>query len=446
MKKNDVGVIPTGHPAGEFAPAALHGYSLWQFVLSALAIAGLWVASLATALLGILSIVSYSTGAGIDPLAILVVSAVCLVAGLLLLPSALYALERLTGRPWSAWLAPLYRLRPTLLIFVLPLVLGIGSGVRQIVPLSWIVFPPLHILAIGLPILWVLYLAVRGLPLGSRQRMWGVFGSGLLLGPTLIIIAEGLAALVVLLPVILVLSGSPKLLDELMALSEWVSRVSPSQQELLNALTPYLVSPAVIGLSLFFMALIVPLIEEFIKPVGVWLLMGRKLRPAAGFAAGALSGAGFALLESLFAYSEGGWALTAVARTGTAMVHILTSGLVGWGLVQAWGQKKYLLLVLSYAGAVAVHGFWNGLSLLAVFSALAAQVQLADSLSGLSEWLQVLAALCLMAMAIGAFFSLTRINKHLRNAGLPALASSLEPAPGQDLNESESNLTSTDLE
>ncbi|MEW5868029.1 MAG: PrsW family glutamic-type intramembrane protease [Chloroflexota bacterium] len=424
----------------------MHGYSIWQLALSALAILGLWAVALATALLAALSTFSSFSGSQGDPLAILVVSSVCLVASLLLLPAVLYALERLSGRSWGAWLAPLYRLRPTVLIFLLPFVLAVGSGVKQVAPLAWIVFPPLHILAIGLPILWVLYLAVHGLPLGSRQCMWGVFGSGLVMGPTLIIIAEGLAALVVLVLAILALSGSPELVDELTTLAEWVSRTSPSQQELFDALTPYLVNPAVIGLSFFFMALVIPLIEEFLKPVGVWLLMGRKMRPAAGFAAGALSGAGFALLESLFTYSEESWALMAVARTGTAMVHILTSGLVGWGLVQAWGQKKYLRLALAYAGAVAVHGLWNGMSLLAVFSALAAQVQLGDSLSSLSTGLQIVAALCLMAMAVGAFLSLTLINKRLRGAGLLADAGNPETPPSQNAKDSEPNLNVTDVE
>jgi len=117
----------------------------------------------------------------------------------------------------------------------------------------------------------------------------------------------------------------------------------------------------------------VPLIEEAFKPVGVWLLFGRLHRPAAGFVAGLLSGAGYAMFESLAAFSNGEeWATVAVVRMGTAAVHIVTTGLVGWALVGAWREKRYLQLGLTYLAAAAIHGSWNATTITLLVSQLSA--------------------------------------------------------------------------
>ncbi len=113
------------------------------------------------------------------------------------------------------------------------------------------------------------------------------------------------------------------------------------------------------------------MIEEALKPIGVWLLFGRRLTPAAGFAAGALSGAGYALIESLALTSSGeAWSSLVLARTGTSAVHILTAGLTGWALVLAWQKRRFLPLLLAYLCAVMIHGLWNGLTLMYSFNLL----------------------------------------------------------------------------
>jgi len=119
--------------------------------------------------------------------------------------------------------------------------------------------------------------------------------------------------------------------------------------------------------------LIVPLIDEALKPVGMWFLFGRLQRPAAGFVAGMLCGAGYAMFESLVAFNGGEqWVSVTLARAGTAVVHITLSGLVGWAMVGAWRQRRYLALAGTYLAAVAIHGTWNAMTVTLVIDSVAA--------------------------------------------------------------------------
>jgi RsiW-degrading membrane proteinase PrsW (M82 family) len=107
--------------------------------------------------------------------------------------------------------------------------------------------------------------------------------------------------------------------------------------------------------------LFVPLIEELAKPIAIWFLMwGRALTPAQGFGLGMLSGAGFALAENLFSgASITGWADTTFVRIGATAFHLATAGLMGWALVRARGQRRYLALAGIYVFNIFIHGLWN---------------------------------------------------------------------------------------
>lgn len=125
---------------------------------------------------------------------------------------------------------------------------------------------------------------------------------------------------------------------------------------------------------LTFVSVLVPLIEEALKPIGVWLMADRLQTPADGFAMGILSGAGYALFENLgISVSTGTeWAQILTARIGTSLVHVLSTGLVGWALVSAWRERKFLRLGGIFALAIFLHGTWNALSILSTGNALLA--------------------------------------------------------------------------
>jgi hypothetical protein len=163
---------------------------------------------------------------------------------------------------------------------------------------------------------------------------------------------------------ILYVSSQPALADEMTNLAFRLRYAANNQEALLRILQPYLTRPEIMTSIFAYIAIFVPLIEETIKPIGVWFLMKRKLAPVDGFVAGLLSGAGYALFENiLLSSSDSQWASLVLARIGTGAVHIFTASLVGWALSSAWSQGRYLRLGLSFALAVLIHSAWNGLTL-----------------------------------------------------------------------------------
>jgi hypothetical protein len=250
-----------------------------------------------------------------------------------------------------------------LMILVFPATLWLGDQFRQGVGLDESLFLLLHVVAIGLPVFWLTSLARSRLAGGSAQRAWGLFGSGMLIGTPLIFATE-IAVMIV--AAMLFLASQPYLTQRLTELLQEYRGITPDYQAIIPTLEPYINQPLVVYGAVAFIAILVPLIEEAIKPIGVWLLIKRNLTPAEGFVAGMFSGAGFALVENLGYVASGidQWALTAMTRTFTAAMHIFTAGLMGWGLAYAWGRGKYLRLAIAYLGAVFVHAAWNGMVVL----------------------------------------------------------------------------------
>lgn len=333
--------------------------------------------------------------------------------GFLLLPASFFAFQRLAGRPQKQLLRLPGWLRPTLLIFALPILLLFGSWIYQQEQFAWLILPPVHALAIGLPIMWFVYLAIRNLSSASPQRHWGVFSTGLVLAPALSFFVEILVGITLLFAWSVWISTQPDLMRDLTNLAQRLEQARISPEEFLALLQPYIAQPAVIFAILGFFTLVVPLVEETIKPLGVWLLANRNLSPADGFAAGVLSGAGFALAESLALASSGGdWALAVFTRIGTGTIHILASGLVGWALARAWGNGKYFQLGASYLLAVLIHSVWNLLSILLALSYVPDMI----SIMGESRLLSIQGELIpylLGLLALIAFISLLAINRAL---------------------------------
>ena len=57
-------------------------------------------------------------------------------------------------------------------------------------------------------------------------------------------------------------------------------------------------------------------------------------------------------------------------RAASSLMHMLASGLVGWGIASARLEKRTLRLAGCYLGAVGLHGLWNGSVLMVVYGAL----------------------------------------------------------------------------
>jgi RsiW-degrading membrane proteinase PrsW (M82 family) len=362
--------------------------------------------------------------------------------GMLLLPSAGYALARLAGRSverftWR-WRANLWA-TVLLLGTAYFLFLSTGAVVLKSTALAWITLPFVHVLVIGIPVIWVLYLGGRGLPKGSPQRAWGILATGMTLGPALIFALEIVALFVCVLAGALLIALSPNQLRELSSLVEQLQTTNLSPETILPVIQPYLKNPLVVFGVLLFMAGIVPLLEEAIKPIGVWLLAKRRLTPVEGFTAGLISGAGFALVESLGYTSNGGqsWISSVLVRAPTALMHILTCGLTGWGLARAISLRRFRWLLAGYGGAVAIHGLWNGLTITAAGIVLLYPDQPAAVV------IAGLALLGMVALFGFVFLLLLLINRHLRQQAAHAIISpepALVSAPETIPSETESSL------
>lgn len=410
-------------PALSLPPSAqrqpFHLPSALQLTLSTLGIAFLWISAFSLAFVGLVSVVFIQERTS-DTLSMLLLAATLVFSGLLLLPSAYYALRRLQGKPAVDTFAILRKTRPAQWILVLPLVLLAGHLVYKTPPVNWLILPILHIAAIGLPIGWILYLALRGLPLGSAQRLWGAFDSGLVLAPLIISILEGLAALGFVLIGAIYLAQNPDLVQKLFTMAQWIQINDPTPEQILQRYSPQLLRPEIVWIALLFAALVVPLIEEIFKPIGAWLLAGRRLTPAAGFAAGALSGAGYALFESLLLTSSGEeWAALMVARIGTALVHIFTAAITGWAITYSLRSGNYLKLGMAYLSAVLLHAIWNGITVLTSFTTLAAYNNLPLNMPAIAQEMGKLAPFILVSLAAATFLMLVLSNRVLAQS-LPA--------------------------
>jgi RsiW-degrading membrane proteinase PrsW (M82 family) len=399
----------------------VHWPSVLQLGFSLLGTVGLWLLALVLGVMVISNAASLTENGGINnSLPLLLMAAGATFAGLMLLPSAGYAYYRLVNKP-----IPIrFRLqRPGWVILLVPLLIGLGYLASESSSLVWIVLPPIHVITIAISIFWLAYLGTRGIKLGSGQRVWGIFGVGMVAGPFLSIIVEFIVILGVGILGIGFLARDPVFAWDFSQLAEKLF-ADPNQppDAIIDFFEPYIFQPFILYLGLSVTAVLVPLIEEFFKPLGVWLLLGRNPSPAQGFAAGILSGAGFALFEnfSLAASSGEEWSLVVLTRIGTSVIHIIVTGLTGWALASAWHAGRYIRLGLTYLLSVSIHALWNGLVVLTLIPEL-----LPDG-AVYPEMLRNIGTISPIGFAfllVGAFVLLLGCNLLLRRAIIPPVNS-----------------------
>jgi hypothetical protein len=275
--------------------------------------------------------------------------------GALGLPLIWYALQRLRGRPPHAWKAG----RLSLLLGLLILTVSIGAGQAS---LNYDLAPEIVIgvaqfFAVLASAAVVLALTALGWGHFTQLRAWGHFLSGAWLAVGAAFFAEVVAvAILAVVGVTLLTFFAPAEIRELGRLARMFQ--ATENPEVLSAL---IYKPWVVAGVLLTVSVLLPLLEELLKPVGVLLTLRRRPGPMAAFLGGALGGVGFAVTESLLNLStrQEAWAVLIVARVGTTVMHALTTGLVGWGLGQVMATRRPWRLLGAYSGAVMIHGLWN---------------------------------------------------------------------------------------
>jgi hypothetical protein len=349
--------------------------SIFQLVLSALA---------AITLLGCAVLIVSSTAinyfiqdpAATDPTMSFMVAGSLAFAGFLTLPSAWYAWKHLSHPDIEP--APRKEPRnfvPILTVVVVVLVtaaLFLGNWVSTNDKISWLILPLLNIVATGLPAFWLVYVGTRGLIPGRPSRWWGVFSSGLVFTPVIILVVELFVLIAVGILAFIWVMFDPSLSDQLTSLASRLQEAGANPEALLQIVLPFMLNPGVLILVFAFISVIVPVVEEALKPLGLWFLAGQRITPAQGFGYGVLCGAGFGLFENLGNTSGGGetWAILTATRASTLLLHCFNSGLVGWALASVWTQRRYLRLAVTFLYVVIIHGLWNGLAVLSLMGSL----------------------------------------------------------------------------
>jgi hypothetical protein len=331
------------------------------------------------------------------------------------LPSLIYASRRISGHPAETPGKANGLRSASVAMLIWPLILAAGRALSGSNELSWILLPPLQILAVVLPLWWFVEAARERLPSSSQQRSWGVINFSLFVSTPLVILVEIGLMLAGLAGLVLIISGNPEMVQAFEDFSQRILNSLSNPEALLRIYRPMLAQPAVIFGMLFGLSAVVPLVEELIKPLAVWVLAGRDLTPTEGFTAGALAGAGFALLETLFSLANpaaDGWLALTVGRAGTGLLHISTAALMGLALAEAWQSGRYLRLGVTYFGVVVAHGLWNAFSVLNGLSEILAGT------SGLVQNLYQIgqaAPYGLGLLALGMLLTLLMNNYRLRN-------------------------------
>jgi hypothetical protein len=352
---------------------------------------------------------------------------ICLFAALLAAPSLFYSIQRLSGRRLPELRGPANGFRlATLLLPVWALVLALGNAISGQAQLAWLILPVLQILAVGIPAWWLIEFARRGLFVGSKQRGWGVINFSIFITTPMIMLVEIIVIIILVVAFAVWVSANPALLNSLQALGTQLANAQANPEAIMRLLAPYIENPWVMAGSLAVAAVLIPLIEELFKPLAIWLLVGRRLTPAEGFVAGALCGGAFGMIESLFYLSSPGgqsWAALAFGRTGTELLHISTTALVGWALASAWQNRTYFRLFLFYLAAAGLHGLWNGLSIVSAFGDMQNAIQ--SNLSLLPSIAKV-APYGIGFVALVLLFNLWWVNLQLRREP-PAVSGSIDP-------------------
>jgi len=315
------------------------------------------------ALLSLAGLMEITSGEAVIAQSTFMYAAASIFIGIVLWPAVYYSLMKILNKPAKE--LPLHRIPTSALAIVWILSAGLGLLFGKNTPVS-IVLIPFNLLTFVLPVWILVRIGLRGIQVGSPERSWGTIAVGMTIVPMLIGFLEILVISSIILLLIIWISTNPALMNQIQSLGTRLL-YTKNPDALVRILSPYILNPVVIFTGLAFLSVCVPLIEELIKPLGVWLMPKNMMSLHQGFAFGVLGGAAYALVESLGVSPGGSGSMNflSVARIGTDLLHVTTAGLMGWALVRSWQDRKFVQLGLTYLIVVVLHGLWNALSLAA---------------------------------------------------------------------------------
>lgn len=307
----------------------------------------------------------------------------------LTIPSLILSIQRLRRLPPNRPMRKTF-LAASLAVILIPLILVVVNHASKQQGSEWWT-APLNILLVLIPIWWFFELGRLGLKGGSAQRLWGLSNFSMYLTLSLVILVEIILLGIGLLVISMWLIQQPGFLTFIQQIQHQLQTNPLDIPNVSFDYLPLLQRPELIIAFIAGVAVIIPLIEEALKPLALWVLSKRSLTPAEGFVAGMVCGATFALIESSFSIGSvpsDMWLLSAASRAGTGLLHIVTAGVNGWALVSSWNDGKWLRIGLSYIITVLAHGLWNFFAVLMGITQVGTQLSLPvdSSLLDFSVW------------------------------------------------------------
>lgn len=376
------------------------------FILGALFLFGIGL------LMAVTALASFVSGTGVKAEQTIFLAGFSF-AGIILLVAAFFAFQKFLQKPSadqgisiliSNWLIAAF-------IVITGASILIGYQIGGIKAIAWLLLPILTIPAIVLPLGVLLAFGTRKLPFGTRWQTWSVLGLGMSLTPLILFASELFIGLIILFGIVAYVIAQPELASQLQALSQQIMTLGPESKAALDLLSPFLTKPAVMVTALIYIGVLVPAVEEIFKPLGVWVFARKLESQAQGFALGALSGAAYALIETIGVSGQtADWASLLSTRIGTGLLHVTTSALMGAAIVAAWRARRYLRFVGTYLLVVLLHGLWNALAILFTFSSLAQTLDQGGFLSTIQP--ELLIAMAILAAVLFAILVIS--NRSMR--------------------------------
>ena len=280
--------------------------------------------------------------------------------------------------------------------------------------------PAFHALAIGAPVyLWV-RLAAGGLSAGSQTRSSGLLVTGMWLSTGVAMLVEIALLILGLVAAAIYLLLNP---DQFLSLQGFFRTLSgvTGLSDALTTLQPWLDRPVIFLAALVLFGGVTPVVEEAAKSLAIWGLVDRLGEPADGFVAGALTGAGFGLVEGLLASASPDpfWSVTLAVRGGSSVMHIAAASFAGYGIVAFRRTRRYASLLGGYLAALLIHGLWNASVVMIGFGGLHISTGVTDS-NWIGLPLVAFGALILATLCVGTPIALIATNRRLRSiARLP---------------------------
>ena len=329
------------------------------------------------------------------------------------IPALISAVFYLQGRSMPALKPSTQRIiQVTLIIIWFVSILGVLliSRYQELNLITSLLIIPLVLV----PILFFFWIGARNLSLGNQPRIWGAVAFNFSIMMPIVLTVELVLFFIIFMIVAVWLAGQPELFSQIMMVIEQISNGLMDPPEAEQLITDLISRPIFLNGSILVVAVLVPLIEELFKPMAIWFLAGKRLTPSQGFVGGLIGGACFAMLESLGAVgipAESEWIMLLFGRTGTGLLHVTLSGLVGWGIASAFYNRNWGRAIVTYLGAVTIHGLWNFFALMAGIVPI---LPISEEMNILPVLLGQMGVFVLVALFVINLILLFSVNRHLQ--------------------------------